>query len=314
MKKITKGINIYRRSPVKKDTLQKYVKATHGHELQLLGHTKTRWNALLAALKRRYLLDSEVSKANIDLRIPEMSLTENEKAMLKDLIDILETLEVGSVNISGNACSLLEADQIMEFTLNKLAENKSEIGEKMHEIFTQRLNERRNLPLIGVLSHLSLNASDNADIPSRNDIIKKIRDLYVRLFWSPESETEPQPEITNATDEPVEKKSKVEELKEFLDKKRESAEKEKNDRATMSTQASILTEIRREFAILENTGERPNCLEKVFSAVSTMAPTSVEAERAFSAAGLFITKIRARLGDEAIDKLCFLRHHLLKTK
>ena len=41
-------------------------------------------------------------------------------------------------------------------------------------------------------------------------------------------------------------------------------------------------------------------------------PTSVESERAFSAAGLFITKLRTRLSVKNIDALCFLRNYYKK--
>ena len=44
----------------------------------------------------------------------------------------------------------------------------------------------------------------------------------------------------------------------------------------------------------------------------TVPPTSVEAERAFSAAGLFVTKLRSRLGDQSIDTLFFAC--ILRTK
>ena len=37
------------------------------------------------------------------------------------------------------------------------------------------------------------------------------------------------------------------------------------------------------------------------------APSSVTSERAFSAAGLFSTKIRSRLGDSTLNSLVFLR-------
>ena len=47
-------------------------------------------------------------------------------------------------------------------------------------------------------------------------------------------------------------------------------------------------------------------LQAVYSYLMTVPPTSVEAERAFSAAGLFVTKLRSRLGDNSIDTLCFL--------
>ena len=40
-------------------------------------------------------------------------------------------------------------------------------------------------------------------------------------------------------------------------------------------------------------------------------PSSAESERAFSAAGLFLTKVRSRLSDESLNMLCFLKHRML---
>ena len=49
-------------------------------------------------------------------------------------------------------------------------------------------------------------------------------------------------------------------------------------------------------------------------ALLTIPPTTVEAERVFSAAGLFFTKLRTSLSDRSIDRLMFLRFFLpLKT-
>ena len=39
----------------------------------------------------------------------------------------------------------------------------------------------------------------------------------------------------------------------------------------------------------------------------TIPPTSVEAERVFSAAGLYFTKLRTRMSDRTIDRLIFLK-------
>ena len=39
-------------------------------------------------------------------------------------------------------------------------------------------------------------------------------------------------------------------------------------------------------------------------------PTSVEAERVFSAAVFFLTKFRTRMRDQTLDKLIFLIFHL----
>jgi len=43
------------------------------------------------------------------------------------------------------------------------------------------------------------------------------------------------------------------------------------------------------------------------SAADSIPPTVVDAERAFSAPGIFCTKLRSRLSDNSTDTLCFLR-------
>ena len=67
--------------------------------------------------------------------------------------------------------------------------------------------------------------------------------------------------------------------------------------------------IQKELDVFDSTGERTPRLKKVMDALETIPPTSVESERAFSAAGLFITKLRTRLSVKNIDALCFLRNY-----
>ena len=76
-----------------------------------------------------------------------------------------------------------------------------------------------------------------------------------------------------------------------------------------STATKVLTQIKREMAIFKNTGEQPKCLEKIYKALKTLLPASADAERAFSAAGLFLTRIRSSLSDQSIDKLRFLQKY-----
>ena len=102
--------------------------------------------------------------------------------------------------------------------------------------------------------------------------------------------------------EPAKKKTKLKELKDFLEMTTPTPS------LSLSTLSEVLHQVKREMAIFESTGERPACLQKIFRAIKTLPPTSVEAERAFSSAGLFITKIRSQLSDRSIDSLCFLRY------
>ena len=70
--------------------------------------------------------------------------------------------------------------------------------------------------------------------------------------------------------------------------------------------------LRSEMALFEATGRRSDSLEKLFLSLKNIAPTSVFSEQAFSIAGNLITKYRNRLGDQAIDDLCFEKGYLLK--
>ena len=72
----------------------------------------------------------------------------------------------------------------------------------------------------------------------------------------------------------------------------------------------IRTDNLREFSSNDATGVLHSNLKKIFYALKAIPPTSVEAERAFSAAGLFLTKLRSKLDDGSIDMLCFLCQNL----
>ena len=73
--------------------------------------------------------------------------------------------------------------------------------------------------------------------------------------------------------------------------------------------------ISKEMMVFEATSKKTANLELLFNALETIPPTSVESERALSAAGLFVTKIRSRMSDDLLDTLRFLKaHFLLKNK
>ena len=86
--------------------------------------------------------------------------------------------------------------------------------------------------------------------------------------------------------------------------------------AAPSTATTIVTNVKNltasikaEMAVFGSDRKRGRCLEQVYHYLMSILPTSVEAERAFSAAGVLCTKIRSRLGDDTLDTLCFLRSY-----
>ena len=51
----------------------------------------------------------------------------------------------------------------------------------------------------------------------------------------------------------------------------------------------------------------PPLLLKLFNALKSIPPTSVDCERAFSITGQYATKLRTSLNDETLDSLVFLK-------
>lgn len=74
--------------------------------------------------------------------------------------------------------------------------------------------------------------------------------------------------------------------------------------------SDLSTSIKKEMNLFENGGTRGHHLQLVYKYLLTIPPTSVEAERAFSAAGY---KLRSRLGDDTLDALLFLRSYFQKS-
>lgn len=84
--------------------------------------------------------------------------------------------------------------------------------------------------------------------------------------------------------------------------------------AKQKQQQQLMNAIKAEMALFSSSGKRGKCMQTAYSYLLTIPPTSVEAERAFSAAGIFHTKLRCRLSDKSTDTLCFLRAFYARRK
>ena len=126
--------------------------------------------------------------------------------------------------------------------------------------------------------------------------------LYVRLFQEEkEKETDEEP----VSDEILE----ISEIEAIFSE-------HKNKRFESPEERDILKIIKREIAVMEFhlMDEKPHCVSKLYHALLTSTPTSTEAERCFSSAGLLISKLRTSLKDDVIDSLCFLRSFMMQNK
>lgn len=77
--------------------------------------------------------------------------------------------------------------------------------------------------------------------------------------------------------------------------------------SSTAAEKNLASAVKAEMAVFASNKQRGRCLEAVYGYLMTIPPTSVEAEIAFSAAGLLCTKLRSRLNDTTIDTLSFIR-------
>jgi hypothetical protein len=121
-------------------------------------------------------------------------------------------------------------------------------------------------------------------------------------------EVETETEVCSNEEETNRKRTLEERFNEFMSK---SSNKLPANRSTTRLGS---TSTQAERIIFESTKKRPENLEKLFKALKTIPPTLIEAERAFSTAGIFITKLRNRLSPKTINALIFLKHFFKKNE
>ncbi len=296
IKKVRKIAKFFRRSPVKNDMLQREAKRQLGKELALILDSKTRWNSMLAMLKRFLELKDVIPGVLRELSVNDLFLEEDELESLVSLKESLDLIEVGVLALGRRDTSLSKADKIFEFLLANLQQQTTVIGHKLFEAVKLRIEERRDPSISGLLLFLEdpdgydSSSSLLLEYPPKNDLAKAARDLYLRLFASEkdgDNDEDNEAEDDEDSVEPPAKKSRADELDAILSGKAAKSRPQKPE----ATPQEVLKTLKREFAVLESTKERPSCLEKIHKALLTIPPSSIEAERSFSAAGLFVTKL-----------------------
>ncbi|GFW12392.1 uncharacterized protein TNCV_816451 [Trichonephila clavipes] len=164
---------------------------------------------------------------------------------------------------------------------------------------------RRNVNLIGLMQYLNFGRLyeaaavivDISRLPSKNCLVRKAQMIGIRLFCEEES-------ISNSLHS-GEHRDFERKTSETLDENLEKAIYSKTKFLYCSTKKS--TSFNLIMKQMFDTTENPSPNIKLCEALKTSPRTSVEAERAFSAAGVFVTKLRTRLSDKSINCFCFLK-------
>ena len=142
--------------------------------------------------------------------------------------------------------------------------------------------------------------------PKKSAVISLTKDLLLRLL--PQAIQEDCTENTN-----IDFEIQIEEIfdiKTQIENAIQSAELKQE----LNNEDLSIKYVNKEFSVFKSTKKCISYLETLFQCLKTIQPTSVESEQAFSACGLFVTKLRSSLNDSTIDMLCFLKSYYKNNK
>lgn len=327
IKKVRKVVMYFKRSPLKNETvLQKYVKIEHGKELSLLLDCKTRWNSLLTMLERFYLLKICIQKALIDLNHP-ICLEDVEFELVNKIVDVLTPIKLTVDAICRRDANLCTADAALKFLIKQLSSKNSALAKKMKTCLVDRIKQRRSDNLTGVLNYLQNPRKDDENqllselewhnlfpVPTQALLRKQIKSIVKRLNTRDDMEEEERSEsLTDVKLRPETSQPQLT-LKEKLQLEIDKSMKSPDPEVQVQNESGLANSIRREMSLFENGGVRGYHLETAYKYLMSIPPTSVEPERAFSAAAYVGNKLRSRLGSQTLDALIFLRLYFQNSK
>ena len=321
IRKVRRISKFFRMSGKRNDKLQEFVKNEKGKQLKLLLDTPTRWGSLHKMISRFLQINTSVRQALAHFDKQELYLSRDQLTQLSKLVTTLETVDAASVSLGRGDGTLASAEKIFSFLLHNLEQQSSNEGSsplaaKIYSLVKERIEHRRIIDLAGLCCYLRdpsyFDSSHVLPTPTKAAVTNLARDIFTKFHLHSETAPSEDGEEDKQDEEPSAKKSKYEELALILNNPVDPANQRRLKNQSSSRQ--LIESIKKEMKAWESTGKLLDTLESVKTTIESLPPSSTEAERQFSAAGLFLTKLRCRLSDNSIDMLCFLRAYFLSLE
>jgi hypothetical protein len=294
-------VKYFRKSPLKNSFLQRHVKQEFNKEMNLILDNNTRWNSLEAMLERYINLSECVKSALIELNSAELH-SESNIIVLKEIQNVLSPIKIAVEALSRKDATLLSSEIILNFTLDKLSQLKSNLSARMMTSLKKRIEERRNIRAVSLLKYLhnpkSFNAGKWFNNLAKKDIPDYAGTLMNRLY--PDIDFELNETNNSSNTDPIEIATST-----TLTDELNFAINNLNKSNFVGT--SKKSHLNKEIQLFEATGKRTQSLELLYNALLAIKPTSTDSERAFSSAGALLTKLRSRMSDESMNAILLLK-------
>ena len=317
--KVRKIVKLFRKSPLKNETLQRHVLSDYKREYKLILDSKTRWSSLLFMVERFNKLKNCILKALIDLN-SNILMDDCEFKQLNDLIEALQPLKLTVEALCRRDSTLLTADAVLWTVLSNLKNQNTKISIQLYESLENRIAERRR-KLSSLFQYLHTGKTKISieskvfETMSRNMIAKMVRDFILRLYPDHEEpqndiiETDSNPEEINLSQHP----QKLMDFQQALDQAIKHVDIQAHIEKTQIGK-TLWGTLNKEMTLFESGGARGHHLQLIYEHLKSISPTSVESERAFSSSGYICNKIRSSLNDDTLEELCFLRSYFKLQK
>lgn len=303
IEKIRVIVKKFKNSPLKQELLQKYVMGDLNKSYKVILDVKTRWNSLFYMCDRYMLLSNSISKALVELGETNIDLTENEKVVCANIIEILEPLESFVQLLSKSTATMYQVFLRFKILLSEFECSNCFLSPMFEHELRVRYEERE----INVLFLITIYLNDYSwfeTYAEQNDFTKtlqnvrsEIENIYYCFATKDDLDLQNNDSLATATVS----LSSTPTVKKFKDHFNE-AYKLKNKRHETSTKSFL-----DEFIQYENKGIIGKRLEIVLKWLKNIKPTSTDSERVFSIAGNIKTKLRNKLQDNTLNALVFLK-------
>ena len=258
--------------------------------------------------------------------------TEEQWTAVEALKKALLPIDFLSKNLCKENMNILKADAAFQSAFQVLSSYSSPIATKFLTALRTRYEARRNKEVLSILTFLlrpleysnKIVTQDLMEVSSlRVEITKQYNRLFVDNMPEPEAESESESDSDSDAEEVVvdEPEPVLQMEVEEDDHTKEASEVKQMAALFQQGQDLVKKDVKDNNVILSNTiedeinkafetGEIKPKLEQMEKVFNALPASSIECERAFSAIGLFHTKICNKLNDTYLDMLSFAKHYL----
>ena len=189
-------VKLFKRSPLKNETLQKYVKENYPNGLNLILDCKTRWSSLLDMLERIIKIKLPVQKALLDLGV-QIHLSDLEFFQIESITEALSPMKIAIKALCRRDANLITAEATIKFLFDELKKSPSYYNTRILEAIDQRIVQERYTDASVIIQYLH---NPRAQLGKKAVINKFCCELLSRMEEHGKETLSDGMEITDATE------------------------------------------------------------------------------------------------------------------